>query len=170
MQSSALYRHSLKRKGLKLLFAILTVTEFGLASNGFAQQAVPYLPANSSTSLSRAVDLAVDGDVWALTSEGSVLRFRGGQRISFDLTGLETPLKNPVAIYTRPEVDSVYVADAGNQRIVEFDKNGKFVRAFKPQAQEGDAFDALKTLLANEAERKFYFIGDNTLYVANLPK
>jgi hypothetical protein len=140
------------------------------AANGYSQQAVPYLPANSSANFSHSVSLAVDGDVWTLTSDGSVLRFRGGQRVPFELSGLDSPLKNPVAIYTRPEVDSLYIADAGNQRIVEFDKNGKFVRAFKPQAQQGDAFNNLKALLANEAERKFYFIGDNTLYVANLPK
>lgn len=139
-------------------------------ASGYSQQSVPYLPANSSTSFSRVVDLAVDGDVWALTSDGSVLRFRGGQRLSFDLSGLDTPLKNPVSLYTRPEVDSIYIADAGNQRLVEFDKNGRFVRAFKPNAQAGESFSALKTLLASETERKFYFVGDNTLYIANLPK
>jgi hypothetical protein len=140
------------------------------AANGYTEQAVPYLPANSSTSLSRVVDLAVDGDVWGLTADGSVLRFRGGQRVPFDLSGLETPLKNPVALYTQPEVDAVYIADAGNQRLVEFDKSGKFVRSFAPPAQAGDAFASLKALVANDAERKFYFISGNTLYVANLPK
>jgi hypothetical protein len=139
-------------------------------ASGYSQQGTPYLPANSSTILAHAVDLAVDGDVWVLNSEGTVLRFRGGQRITFQLSGLDTPLKNPAAIYTRPEVDSVYIADAGNQRLVEFDKNGRFVRVFKPHAQEGDAFNALKTLLVNDAERKLYFVSGNTLYQANLPK
>jgi serine/threonine protein phosphatase PrpC len=140
------------------------------AANGYAQQAVPYLPANSSTSFSRAVDLAVDGDVWVLTADGSVLRFRGGQRVPYDLSGLETPLKNPVSLYTQAEVDAVYIADAGNQRLVEFDKSGKFVRAFKPAAQNGDAFNSLEALLASDAERKFYFVNGSTLYVANLPR
>lgn len=139
-------------------------------ASGYSPQAAPYLPANSSTGVSRAVDLAVDGDVWALNTDGSVLRFRGGQRVSFQLSGLDTPLKNPVSIYTRPEVDALYIADPGNQRVVEFDKNGRFVRTFKPHAQSGDAFNALKTLLVNDAERKFYFIGGNTVYLANLPK
>jgi hypothetical protein len=140
------------------------------AANGYGQQASPYLPANSSTSLSQVVDLTIDGDVWALNADGSVLRFRSGQRIAFQLSGLETPLKNPVAIFTRPEVDAIYIADAGNQRIVEFDKNGKFVRQFKPRAQDGAVFNALKTLFANETKRKFYFINGNTVYVANVPK
>ena len=140
------------------------------ATSGYAQQATPYLPANSSSSISHVVDLTVDGDVWALNSDGSVLRFRGGQRIAFQLSGLDTPLKNPAGIYTRPEVDSLYIADTGNQRIVEFDKSGRFVRPFKPNAKQGDVFNSLKSVLADEAGRKFYFISDNILYVANLPK
>ncbi len=138
--------------------------------NGYSQQAAPYLPASSSTSFSQAAGLTIDGDVWVLNSDGSVLRFRGGQRTSFQLSGLETPLKNPVAIFTSPEVDAIYVADAGNQRIVEFDKNGQFVRQFKPRAQDGAVFNALRTLFANETKRKFYFVNGDTVYMANVPK
>jgi hypothetical protein len=140
------------------------------AGDGYSKQAAPYLPANSSIGFSQAVALAVDGDVWVLTSGGSIVRFRGGQRVPFDISGLDTPLKSPVAIYTRPEIDSVYIADAGNRRLVEIDKNGRFVRAFKPQSAQGDSFNSLKTLLADETDRKFFFASDNSIYVATLPR
>lgn len=140
------------------------------SGDGYSKQAAPYLPANSSVPLSQAAALSIDGEVWVLSSDGSIVRFLGSQRSPFDLSGLDTPLKNPVAIYTRPEIDSIYIADAGNRRFVEIDKNGRFVRAFKPQAEQGDAFNSLESLLADEAAHKFYFASGATIYAATLPR
>lgn len=139
------------------------------AADGFNPAAAPYLPANSPVDFSRATDMAIDGDVWVLNSSGSILRFRSGQKLPFELSGLDRPLKNATAIYTRPEVDALLIADAGNQRIVEFDKNGKFVRQFRPRAQDGDVLGALRALSANDTKRKFYFISGDTVYLANVP-
>jgi hypothetical protein len=146
------------------------IFKYAATNTGFASQSAPYLPANAKVDLSRAVDLAIDGDVWVLNGNGTVLRFRSGQPLAFQLSGLDTPLKNPVAIFTRAGVDSLYIADTGNQRIVEFDKNGQFVRQFKPRAEDGDAFAALKALFVNETKRKFYFVSGNAVYLANVPK
>ncbi len=139
-------------------------------ANGYSAQATPYFPENSTQDLSQAVDMAIDGDIWILNSDGTVLRYRGGTQIQFELGVLPTPLKTPVAIFTRPEVDSLYIADAGNQRIVEFDKNGKFVRQFEPYAEKSDVFQNLKDFTVNDAKRKLYFINTTAAFMANLPK
>lgn len=140
------------------------------SGSGFADASTPYFPANSQVDFSNAVDMAIDGDIWVLNKDGSVLRYRAGTFIPFELTDLDIPLKNPTAIHTAPEVDSIYIADGGNQRIVEFDKNGKFVRQFKPYAEKGDVFKNLKDFYVNEAKRKLYFIGDTAVYLTNVPK
>ncbi len=139
-------------------------------ASGYTTKGVNYFPANAQPLLNKAVDLAIDGDVWVLNDNGTVQRFRSGTNIPFELGALPTPLKNPVAIFTRPEVDSLYIADAGNQRIVEFDKNGKFVRQFKPYAEKGDVFKNLQDFTVNETKRKLYFVNSDAAYMANVPK
>jgi streptogramin lyase len=146
------------------------VYKYTPTETGFSEQAIPYFPENSQPRLSRAVDMAIDGDVWVLNDNGTVQRFRGGSPIDFTLQVLPTPLKQPVAIFTQPEVDSLYVADAGNQRIVEFDKNGKFVRQFKPYAEKGDVFKELQDFTVNETKRKMYFTNTHAAYITNVPK
>lgn len=139
-------------------------------ATGYTTEGVNYFPANAEPLLNKAVDLAIDGDVWVLNDNGTVDRFRSGTSVAFELAALPTPLKNPVAIFTRPEVDSLYVADAGNQRIVEFDKNGTFVRQFKPIAERKDVFQNLQDFTVNETKRKVYFINQDAAYMANIPK
>jgi len=137
---------------------------------GYTPQAASYFPANAQIDLSKAVDMAIDGDVWILNDNGIVRRFRSGVNVPFQLGALETPLKNPVALYARAGSDSLYIADAGNQRIVEFDKNGKFVRQFKAAAEKTDALANLQDLTVNELKRKVYFVNSNAAYLANLTK
>lgn len=137
---------------------------------GYSAKATNYFPANAQPLLNKAVDMAIDGDVWVLNDNGSVERFRAGASIPFELGALPTPLQDPVAIFTRPEVDSLYIADAGNRRIVEFDKNGKFVRQFKPDAENDAVFKTLRDFAVNETKRKFYFVNADAAYLANVPK
>lgn len=137
---------------------------------GYSTEGTPYFPQNTQPVLNKAIDMAIDGDVWVLNDNGTVLRFRAGVPIPFELSGLTTPLKKPVAIFTRPEVDAVYIADAGNQRIVEFDKNGAFVRQFKPSAEKSDEFQNLQDFTVNETKRKLYLANPTSAYMVNVPK
>lgn len=146
------------------------IYKYAATAAGYSPKAAPYFPANAQPLLSKAIDMAIDGDVWVLNDNGTVQRFRSGVAIAFELEALPTPLKNPVAIYTRPEADAVYIADAGNQRIVEFDKNGKFVRQLKPYAEKGVVFQNLQDLTVNDLKRKLYFVNTTAAYMANLAK
>jgi hypothetical protein len=146
------------------------IYKYTATAAGYSPKATPYFPTNAQPLLSKAVDMAIDGDVWILNDNGTVQRYRAGTAIPFELEMLPTPLKNPVAIYTRPEADSIYIADAGNQRIVEFDKNGKFVRQFRAAAEKNEALTNLQDLTVNELKRKIYFVNANAAYLANLAK
>lgn len=137
---------------------------------GYASKAAPYFPTNTQINLSRAVDMAIDGDVWILNRNSTIQRFRAGVPVAFQLTGLKTPLKNPTAIYTRPEVDALYIADSGNRRVVVFDKNGRFTAEFKPYSAESDRFSNLQDLTVNDAKRKMYLVNDRAALLASVVK
>jgi hypothetical protein len=87
--------------------------------------------------------------------------------VSFDIAGLYEPLQNPTALFASEEAEFLYIADAGNNRIVQLTKEGSFLRQFK--AGESEAFDQLKGLFANETYDRLYFVSDNKLYVTNIP-
>jgi hypothetical protein len=146
------------------------IYRYSPSATGYTDTGVNYFPTNAQPNLSKAVDMAIDGDIWVLNDNGSVQRFRAGSAIAFELGAIAVPLKNPVALFTRPETDSLYIADAGNQRIVEFDKNGAFVRQFKPYAEKGDVFKNLRDFTVNETKRKLYFVSTDAAYMANVPK
>jgi hypothetical protein len=59
----------------------------------------------------------------------------------------------------------VYVADPNNQRIVVFDKEGRFQRQLV-----SESFSGLTALAVDEALGKFWFIAGKKLYWAPLPK
>ena len=130
-----------------------------------------YFAPGVAADLTAVVDVSVDGDVWLLRSDGSIMRYTSGKPSEFSVRDLETPLKNPVALYTTKDMASMYIADAGNQRIVQIDKtSGKFQRQFKPRGQDRDVFKSLKTLTVDESNKKFFFISGTQAYLATIPQ
>ncbi|MFB0534224.1 MAG: hypothetical protein ACETWR_04500 [Anaerolineae bacterium] len=120
--------------------------------------------------LAGVVNMAIDGYIYLLYADGRILKFMGGELAPFEQTELDKPLRGPTAIFTSPDEETkfLYVADTGNGRIVQFSKEGQFIRQFK--AAEAGVFDQLKSLHADEIGSKFYILSGNTLYMANIPE
>ena len=130
-----------------------------------------FAPGVTPPDLSTAADLAIDGDVWIVRSDGSVSRYNQGRPNDLTFTGLDAPISKPVAIFTSEKVSSVYLADAGNQRIVQFDKvTGRFTRQFKPRGLDRDAFKALQVLAVDEPSKRFLFVSAGKAYLATIPQ
>jgi len=122
--------------------------------------------------LRNARDLAIDGDIWLLFSEG-IGRFQAGRPIAFDLKGLEEPFSSPTSLYTSlstgPQATRhLYVADPGNKRVVKISKEGVFIRQFRPVEERH--FDRLTDIYVSETDSRLYFLADNSLYLAILPE
>lgn len=89
-----------------------------------------YFATGVSPDLSNAIHMAIDGSVWILEKDGTVLKFTKGKQDNFALSGLNTPLASPTRIVTSVTMDNVYILDNGNGRIVQIDKTGKFVKDY----------------------------------------
>ena len=138
------------------------------ADGGYSNPPEPWF--QIEVDLVGVVDMAIDGYIYLLYADGRILKFMGGEVAPFEQTELDEPLRGPTAIFTSPDEDTkfLYVADAGNGRIVQFSKEGQFIRQFK--ATEAGVFDQLKSLHVDEIGSKFYILGGNTLYMANIPE
>lgn len=139
--------------------------------DGYSAQPQNYFTTNQPVDLTNAVDMAIDGAIYILYKDGRIAKFLGGQPADFNLTGLDQPLSNPVSIFTKPdeEVQHIYVADAGNQRIVQLNKDGSFVRQLKPGVGIPVNFANLQEIYVDEIGGRMYILDNNNLYMATLP-
>jgi hypothetical protein len=153
----------LDRKGQRLLVYEPT---------GGAYQSEPVQYTSSQLMLGGVVDMAVDGEVYLLYADGLMVKLRGGEPQAFKLESIQPRIKQPVALCVTPATAQspghVYVADAGNQRILQFRKDGTFVRQFRPK-RGSDAFRELRSVYVNEAAQKMLILTAEGLYIANIP-
>lgn len=85
---------------------------------------------STSPDMSQATGMAIDGSVWILWKNGTVMDYTKGVSNGISLTGLTKPLNSPTKILTNINMESIYILDNGNNSISQFDKNGKYQNAY----------------------------------------
>lgn len=142
-------------------------------AGGYPEAPETYLPPDSpGDMLAGAVDMAIDGYIYVLYATGGIRKFEGGVPTPFELQDLDRPLMNPTALFTAPtaQVRYLYVADAGNRRIVQFDKDGRFVRQLKPSDDGAVDFAGIRSIFVDEVAGKMYLVDGTALFIAAVPR
>ncbi len=118
----------------------------------------------SAQDLSGAVDLAIDGNIYILNKDGSCLKFLGGEPIpGFSLRDLPPPadkIAEPTKILTNSELNSIYVLDHSQKRIIEFDKEGNYLDQYLLPDEIGN----IKDFALNLTTKKLYVLADDFIY------
>ncbi len=150
-----------------------TIFKYQWTAGGYELGPTSYLDARDAIDISGAIDFAIDGDIFVLVDDGSILRFRGGSEIGFTIAGLEGDALRASRIFTDPESESLYLADVANKRIVEIDKRegtaGAFVRQFK-YAGSDDFFGDIRGLWVSEIDGRLIVLGKDKLRQFVLPR
>ncbi len=149
-----------------------TLVRYLPTHDGYSLPPESYFPTDLPLNLTNAVDLTIDGAIYVLYQDGRIEKYLSGQLdTEFTVTGLDKPFNNPVSIFTAPdeEVQYIYVADADNQRIVQLNKDGSFVRQFKPRLGEAVSFANVQDLFVDEIGGRMYILDSNNLYLTNIP-
>lgn len=142
------------------------------SAGGYTAPPQDYFPAAPEADLGGAVDMAIDGHIYVLLGDGNILKFLSGKRQPFNIAELDTPLKNPVAIFVTGEDESkgfLYVADAGLARVVQFTKQGQFVRQLKAAPGKVE-LGQLRGLYVDEARQRIFLASGTKVYAAQLPQ
>jgi hypothetical protein len=90
----------------------------------------------TSSDFERAVSIAIDGAIYVLGGDGSLVSYTQGKDDKLVVAGLDKPLKSPVQVVSGFDMDNIYIADAGNNRVVVLDKKFDFVRELLPTKEE----------------------------------
>jgi len=148
------------------------IHKYQATAGGYEVAPSSYVPASADVELSSAIDMAIDGDIFVLNSDGSILRLRGGQEVPFEITGLAGDTLKATRIFTEVETDSLYLVDSSNKRIVEIDKreesDGAFVRQFK-YAGSDDFFADIRGIWVSEIDGKLIVLGTDSIRQFVLP-
>jgi len=120
---------------------------------------------NTSANLTGAVAIAIDGNIYVLKGTGDLLKFYQGEKVEFAVGGLDKPFVSPVDVVTNSDLKNVYVADAGNKRVVVLDKTGKVTQQIFPA---GDVFADIKDVAVSDDETKLFVLSDTKVYEVSL--
>lgn len=120
-----------------------------------------------SKSLTGAVDMAIDGNIYVLYADGTIVKFLRGARESFHVRDVPGGLGQVTAFAVDPGGSgAIYVVDRGKDRVVKLGPEGRFKAQFRARG----AFDALESLAVNETAKRLYVLNGGRLYVAPLPE
>ncbi len=107
---------------------------------------------------SDAVGMGIDGSVWVLKGDGTILKFTQGSRDHFAIAGLDKPLNNPTAIFTDDDQENLYILDKGNARVVVINKSGEYHSQYVWQGM-----GEVAGLIASEEEKKILLLSGNKI-------
>lgn len=111
--------------------------------------------------IKNGVSLTIDGDIFVLT-DNDLLKFTGGVRQEFQLTGLDPRLDNPAQVWTYNDVNNIYILEPTNKRVVALDKNGKLIKQYTALEWQNPT-----GMVVNEAEKIIYVLDNNIIYKFN---
>jgi len=100
--------------------------------NGFSKGSA-YVP-KQPIPLKSSVDIAIDGDVYVLKTDGTVIKIKKSvEDTAFAIAAAPSPdtaIKSPTKLYTSADSSSIFIFDKEANRVLEFAKTGVYKRQF----------------------------------------
>lgn len=137
------------------------------AQGAYQKPPQPWLKPQEKVDLSGAVDIAIDGHIYALTASGHLLiLYRGGLE-KRQLIEVTPALQAPAALVSPANSHYLYVAEAGG-RILKLTKDGVVVAQLRPAEGSAD-LAGLSDLWVDEATQTIYAVAGNRVVRLGLP-
>lgn len=111
------------------------------------------------TDIKNGVSLAIDGDLYILEKNGSLIKLAAGKRIEFSTTGILPALTNPNEIWTNSDAKNLYILESSSKRIVVIEKSGKFVKQFT-----SSLWSAPTSMVIDEKGKMIYVLDGNKVF------
>jgi hypothetical protein len=128
-------------------------------SDGY-RQGEEYLN-SAEVDIKNGISMTIDGAVYVLNKDGTAIKLIKGKEQNFALKDIPTPnnkISQPKLIKTSSTDDYLYILD-GN-RIIEFDKTGKFIK----QLAFSQDIKNVQDFIIDKDNKKIYVLSENKLY------
>jgi outer membrane protein assembly factor BamB len=114
--------------------------------------------------LKNAVSFAIDSNVYAAKSDGTIIKYLSGQRQAFGLGTVDPAVRSVSAIWTETDDARLLVTDPGEKRLLIFDKNGLLTSQLT-----SNEFGILRDITSRLSAKQALLISDNRLLLVPLP-
>ena len=144
--------------------AIGQIWRYNLQDNSVAKLD-SYFRANT-TQLRDAIDFAIDGSIYILLKNGTILKYYNHERQPYTLAGMPQAMGKTVAIAISgndTESGNIFVADSDNGAIWMFSKKGEFVKQWRGSNDEFNGMQDMSldptsnTIFINTATKLYSF-------------
>ena len=145
------------------------ILKYLATGDDYQQQPLKYLQAPVDIPWDGVIDMAVDGFVYLLCSDGSVLKFAGGAPDTFTQETVYPQFEQPVAMFASPDSASLFLAEPGQGRVVQFGTDGQFMRQFYAENDAGEPIGDLQSFTVDPHRERIYVGTATGLYSAPVP-
>jgi hypothetical protein len=122
-----------------------------------------FSPEMGSVKLAGLVSMEIDGDIWLLFSSGIISRYREREMIPFSPENSIGLAEEPTDLYVTHSEDAyLYLVDAGQDRILVYDKEGTYVGQLR--APENDLLRGLTGIYIDEVGGVMYILTQTGLF------
>lgn len=129
------------------------------AAKGFS---APFEWLKEEDDLSRVADIAIDGNIYLLKTDGSVNKFLKGKQQEFKTETLYEPIENANKIIASSELEYIYIFEPGKKRLAVFDKKGSFAGQYIFNMENIEDLDI------SEKNAMIYILKEASVYRAEL--
>jgi hypothetical protein len=151
-------------------------------SGRFGEFPEPWIQNDGGQQFESAVDLAVDGKVYLLQPDGSVLVFAANEATSersFERAIVTPQLDPPLTAATRffvsgesPESGFIFLVDVNNERVIQIDKiTGELIQQIRARPESGFDLERLSSVTVDETVGRpaLYLVNGSQVLRASLP-
>jgi hypothetical protein len=117
-------------------------------------------------SLGNAKVIGIAYSIYVISQDNNLLVYTQGERTDFNITGLNTPLGNVTDLTVDVNFDYLYLADAGNDRVVMLTSDGEFVKQIK--ATDEETWSDIRSISVNTAESKLFLLNGSKVFEVDL--
>ncbi len=145
-----------------------TIWRYQASGTGFSARQ-SWTKEGDGPQLANAADMAIDGSIWVIGDQGgevpTVYKYTRGVKEVWEASGFGDNWKGGrVKIYTDDESKNIYIWEEANQRIIGFEKSGKYVKQWKNEKLGSQ----LKDLTVDEKNNRIFLTDGTKIYKGEL--
>jgi hypothetical protein len=118
---------------------------------------------NSDADLSRAISLAIDGDIYVLKEGGQIVKIYKSKQQPFRIEDLAVDISEATQIFTMPELDNLYLLDTKNKRVVILTKSDSGISRYYGQVIF-EELENVRKIYVEKNENILHVLTDTEIY------
>jgi hypothetical protein len=103
--------------------------------------------------------MSIDGDIWLGTNDGKIHKLSMGEVADFQIKGLPEAFSSTLIVFTKENLQYLYILEPASRRLVVLQKTGEFIRQIK-----SGSLAAATSLAVSEADEQAFVTSGSLIF------